>query len=157
MRALAAEVRASGSSGPLFAEGLAIALVSRLAQLAGLAPDSVAPRGALALRSFALVKEKIESSLAETIRVADLAAVAGLSPAHFAREFRRITSEPPHTYVMRRRVERARELLLDGRSIAEVASVCGFADQAHLSRLFVRVFGIAPGGFVRREQRAGRR
>lgn len=150
MGALSAEVAASGGSGPLFADSLTLAFAARLAQLAGASGDSLAPRGALAGRTLPRVREWIESALAETIRVADLAAVAGLSPAHFAREFRRLTGEPPYVYVMRRRVERARQLLESGHSIAEAASACGFADQAHLSRLFRRFLGITPGSLMRR-------
>jgi AraC family transcriptional regulator len=152
MSALAAEVRSSGASGMLFADALAIAFVSRLARLAGLEDAVVATGSALAGRRMAQVKEWVESSLAETIVVADLAAVAELSPAHFAREFKRLTRESPHAYVMRRRLARARELLVLGSSISEAAHRCGFADQAHLSRLFARCFGLSPGVFVRRSR-----
>lgn len=147
--ALGAQVSTGGSAGPLFADALLVALVSCLARLAGVTEAAMAPHGALGAGGLTRVKDRIEASLGEALRVGDLAAVAGLSPAHFAREFKRLTSESPHAYVMRRRVERARELFAVERSVAEVAMRCGFADQAHLTRLFRRRYGVGPGAFVR--------
>jgi AraC family transcriptional regulator len=66
-----------------------------------------------------------------------------LSAGYFARTFRRTISVTPHQWLIRKRVERAPELLLRGRlELAEVALVCGFVDQSHLSRVFA---GVSPG------------
>jgi AraC family transcriptional regulator len=149
IRALAAEAGVKSKTGPLFADGLTIALVSRLAILSG-AEAAIGPARALVPRRLKTVLERIEDLVRSAVTVDELAAMAGLSPAHFAREFKRCTRETPHAFLTRRRLERAREALVAGRSIAETASDCGFCDQAHLSRLFKQRFGVTPGAFVRR-------
>jgi AraC family transcriptional regulator len=79
-----------------------------------------------------------------------MAAVAHLSPYHFARQFKAATGLPPHQYVITRRVERAEHLLQAGtdRSLAELAAHAGFSDQSQLfSRHFKRLVGVTPGRF----------
>jgi AraC-like DNA-binding protein len=78
-----------------------------------------------------------------------LAAVARLSPYHFARQFRRATGLPPHQYVIARRVERAKGLLQAGTdlSLAQVAAHAGFSDQSHFCQHFRRIVGVTPGQF----------
>lgn len=89
-----------------------------------------------------------EAHLGEALTVADLAAAAYLSPSHFSRTFKAAVGEPVWSYVQRRRVERAKELLLStSHSIVQVAHDCGFANQAHLTTCFKRQFGVTPGAF----------
>jgi len=77
-----------------------------------------------------------------------LAAEAGLGPAHFAQQFRRVAGLSPHQYVLRRRVKRAAALLrLSRRSIAEIAIEVGFSSQSHLTTAFHRVYGTTPGSY----------
>ena len=72
---------------------------------------------------------------------------ARVSVFHFARQFRGAVGETPHRYVIRLRVERAKDLLRDGRlSPAQVA--VGFADQSHLRRHFKRLTGLTPRQFL---------
>jgi AraC family transcriptional regulator len=80
-----------------------------------------------------------------------MAAVAHLSPYHFARQFKAATGLPPHQYVLARRIERAQQLLRDGDdlSLSEVAAGAGFSDQSHFSRHFKRVVGTTPRQFRR--------
>jgi AraC family transcriptional regulator len=79
-----------------------------------------------------------------------LAAAGGLSAAWFARRFRTVTGLPPHQYVLRRRIERAKHLLTrTDIPIAQVAFDCGFAHQEHLTRVFKRLTGLTPGAFRR--------
>lgn len=153
VRALLAEVRSGGASGPLYSDGLLIAIVSRMGCALGGPALPSATAGALSTKRLTLVTEAIEDRIHERLTVEELAAVTGLSPAHFAREFKRATQETPHAFVLRRRLERARQLLIDGWSIANAAQRCGFADQAHLSRAFKQRFGVPPGGFVRSPRR----
>ncbi|WP_345711050.1 helix-turn-helix transcriptional regulator, partial [Kineococcus glutinatus] len=68
-----------------------------------------------------------------------------VSPFHFARLFRVATGCSPHQHVLRRRVERARELVVGTAvPLAQVAARCGFADQSHLTRALRRELGVTP-------------
>lgn len=84
-----------------------------------------------------------------------LAEVAGqldVTIPHLVRSFRREFGLPPHRYVVGRRIDRARRLILAGAPISDVAAVTGFHDQAHLSRHFRRMLSTTPGAY----QRSGR-
>jgi AraC family transcriptional regulator len=148
-RLILLETCAGGPSEQLYVEGLEIALLSRLRQLC--LPQR--PVGSLGAARLKLVNEYIEERLDEPLTTEDMASVAGVSPAHFAREFKRATGKTPHAFVVGRRIDRARQLLVGGGSIADTAVRCGFTDQAHLSRLFKRHLGVTPGAFVRRAGR----
>ena len=91
----------------------------------------------------------IREHLHAAVTLRDLAAVAHLSPDHFARQFKAATGVPPHQYVILRRVERARQLLQAGTdlSLAEVAACAGFSDQSQFSHHFKRLVGVTPGQF----------
>ena len=79
-----------------------------------------------------------------------LAEECGLSPRHFARAFRQSTGVPPHRWLMRHRVQRAKELLRrQALSLADIALRCGFADQSHFTRVFSREVGFSPGQWRR--------
>jgi transcriptional regulator GlxA family with amidase domain len=77
------------------------------------------------------------------------AIVAGLSPYHFAWQFKMATGLPPHWYIIARRVERAKELLQAGTdvSLVEVAAHAGFSDQSQFCQHFKRIVGVTPGQF----------
>jgi len=78
-----------------------------------------------------------------------LAREIGVHPSHLVRVFGREYGLPPHRYVVGRRLDRARRLLLAGEPIAEVATTTGFHDQAHLTRHFRALLGTTPGAFRR--------
>jgi AraC-like DNA-binding protein len=78
------------------------------------------------------------------VTLGELATLAGLSPFHFLRSFRRATGLPPHAYLIQVRVRKARSLLLRGSSAGEAALTAGFADQSHLNRHFKRFTGVTP-------------
>jgi AraC family transcriptional regulator len=88
-----------------------------------------------------------------------MAAVAHLSPYHFARQFKAATGLSPHQYVIARRVERAQHLLRadDQLCLAEVAFRLGFFDQSHFSLHFKRITGVTPGQFRISEMRNRKR
>ena len=109
-----------------------------------------APRGGLAPWQIRKVSVYIEAHLDSTIGSADLAGLVKLSVFHFCRAFRASFGESPHTYVMRRRIERAQgEMLRTSSSLAQIATECGLADQAHLNRSFRRFVGESPGAWRR--------
>jgi AraC family transcriptional regulator len=150
MAAVDAEMTAGGAGGPLAAESLANVLAIHLLRhvLAPRQPergsDGPLPRGRLRA-----VVEYIEEHLDASPSLQQLAAVARLSPYHFARQFKTATGLPPHQYVIARRVQRA-QLLLQAEtdlSLAEVAASAGFSDQSQFTRHFKRLVGVTPGQF----------
>ena len=144
------ELTAGGAGGRLAAESLANVLAVHLIRhvLAPRRPargrDGALPRGRLRA-----VVEYIEEHLDAGPTLEQMAAVARLSPYHFARQFKAATGLPPHQYVIARRVERAKQLLQeDGDlSLAEVAARAGFSDQSQFSHHFKRLVGVTPGQF----------
>ena len=81
----------------------------------------------------------------------DLADVACISAFHFGRVFQAATGETPHRSVMRRRVERAKRLLMDTEDdVTALAPASGFASQSHPSEVFRRPLGAPPGEWRRR-------
>src|SRR4029453_13688416 len=95
------------------------------------------------------VVEYIEEHLDAGPTLEQLAAVARLSPYHFARQFKAATGLPPHQYVILRRVERTKQRLQAGTdlSLAEVAASAGFSDQSQFTHHFKRLVGVTPGQF----------
>jgi AraC-like DNA-binding protein len=92
----------------------------------------------------------IEAELDQDPSISDLAKACEMSASHFARAFRRATGTPPHRWLLKRRVERAKQLLLGGEHrLAEIAIACGFVDQSHLTRVFVQFEGLSPGKWRR--------
>jgi AraC family transcriptional regulator len=107
-------------------------------------------RAGLAPWQMVRVRSFIDSNLHRTIHIRDLSAVAQRSPAHFSRKFKLAVGESPHTYVMRRRLERACHLMMTSTSsLCEIALSVGFSDQAHLCRLFRAAFGQSPASWRR--------
>ena len=93
-------------------------------------------------------KERIDSDPVTPLCLADLARESGLSKYQSLRGFTRLTGLPPHAYQTQRRLELARAMIARGSSLSEVAAATGFADQSHLHKMFVRRFGITPGGYA---------
>ncbi|HSM92345.1 MAG TPA: AraC family transcriptional regulator [Anaeromyxobacteraceae bacterium] len=112
------------------------------------------PERAAILRAVELA----DGHAGEPLGVGDLAAAAGMSPFHFAREFKRETGRAPRDYLRRARLERAKRLLAgDARPITDVAMECGFASASHLATAFRRAFRMAPSRYramLRRPRRA---
>ena len=109
-----------------------------------------ASRGGLAPWQIRRVSTYIEMHLDRPTGTADLAGLVRLSVFHFCRAFRASFNESPHTYVMRRRIERAQGMMLQtSSSLAQIAIECGLADQAHLNKSFRRFVGESPGAWRR--------
>jgi AraC family transcriptional regulator len=91
-------------------------------------------RGGLSTRSARTVKEFLDENFSRKLSVAELAAVSGLSPHYFMQAFTRTFGEPPHQYLVKRRLAFAEKLLVEGKmTIADVAHLSGFSSQSHLT------------------------
>lgn len=107
-------------------------------------------RGGLSPWQIRKVTSHVEANLDRPIRNEELATLVRLNPSHFGRAFRNSLGEPPHEYVIRRRVERAQGLMLStDASLSDIALDCGLADQSHLTRLFRRIVGESPRAWRR--------
>lgn len=93
------------------------------------------------------LRELLDERVVPGIGLEEAAALVPAHPAHLVRAFSGAYGIAPHQYLMSRRVERARRLLLAGDSPAEVAGATGFYDQAHLTRHFKRLVGVTPGRY----------
>ena len=89
----------------------------------------------------------LDDHLFEPVTIAAAAETLGVGPTHLARGFTSAFGIPPHAYVVARRLEAARERILAGQELADVATEVGFFDQAHLTRRFKRFLGVTPGRF----------
>jgi AraC-like DNA-binding protein len=96
---------------------------------------------------FGAVLDFMRAQLGETLTLEALAAVAGLSPFHFLREFKRAHHVTPQQMVMALRLFAAKERLAAGEPPSSVAAASGLTDQAHLTRAFVRRYGVTPGRY----------
>jgi AraC family transcriptional regulator len=110
--------------------------------------------GGLAGWQIARVRSFIDRNLHRTIHASDLGAIAQRSTAHFSRSFKKAFGEPPHAYIVRRRLELACHLMLTSTaSLSNIALSVGFSDQAHLSKLFRQAFGQSPSSWRRERER----
>ena len=113
--------------------------------------------GSLAAWQVHRVKAYVDAHLETPILTRDLARVAQRSNAYFCRAFKRTVGEAPHAFIVARRLHRASELMLTSNdSLADIAVSCGFADQAHLCRVFRSRHGQSPAVWRRERSARGR-
>jgi AraC family transcriptional regulator len=147
---LTAELEGPGIGERLYVDSLLNVLTLHLLRhYSSLArrPDSPTDRG-LPKSKLQRAIEAINENLEMGISLNELAGATGLSVSHFEVLFKRSTGLSPHQYLLRCRVERAKELLqCEDFSLAQVAARTGFCDQSHLTRHFKRIVGITPRDF----------
>ena len=152
--ALRRELLASDAPDPLACEASVLTLEARAAHVAGRPAERAS--GWMTARRLALVDELIEARLDEPLAVHELADALGLSAGFFARAFKAGTGRTPHAWIVERRLDRARVLLLQGDAdLARVAAECGFASHSHLTARFRARFGAVPSDFRRRVRAPG--
>jgi AraC family transcriptional regulator len=140
------EMESGWSTGLLYGDLLGMAFAVALLQKCTGETNSTPPvRGGLHPMRLKRVIEYIEANLAREVRLTDLARVATMSHFHFARVFRSSIGVTPHQFLMERRVDRAKTLLLLGRrTITEIAHECGYPSGGHLARAFRKSVGASP-------------
>ncbi|CAA9498932.1 MAG: Transcriptional regulator, AraC family [uncultured Sphingomonadaceae bacterium] len=139
------DMEAGGSQ--LYLESIAQAIVARVIGRDSAGPARSPSQGSgLVKWRQRRVMDFVEANLADTIRLQDLARAAGLSRMHFAAQFRAATGLRPHDYVVRRRIERAQDLLRESAlPLAQVALGVGFQTQAHFTTVFREHVQETPG------------
>ena len=99
-------------------------------------------------RHLTRAKDVADARYFEPLDVDDLAKAAGLSRAHFSREFRRAFGESPYSYLLTRRLERAASLLrMTDRSIADICLSVGLQSQGSFTTSFKRMYGASPAAY----------
>lgn len=95
------------------------------------------------------LRDLLDERLIEGVPLDEAASLVHAHPAHLVRAFSGTFGIAPHQYVVSRRIDLARRLLLDGQPPREVATAAGFYDQSHLTRHFKRIVGTTPGRYTR--------
>lgn len=147
MLALLEELRDGRPGDSLYAVSLVTAISIHLARhysiRLALPSQSVMPRARLN-RVLAIIEERAD----ENLRLAELAETAGMSMYHFAKLFKQTTGKSPHQYALARRMEKAKQLLLEeDTSVLEISVRTGFIDQRHFTKVFRRFTGFTPTAY----------
>jgi AraC-like DNA-binding protein len=145
---------AARSPDPLEVDSRLVFILERLGQhLHRHAPTSRRPDPGLAGR----LRDLLDARTTEGITLRDAAELLHAHPTHLVRAFTHAHGLPPHQYLTGRRVELARQLLLEGQRPASVAAAVGFHDQSHLNRHFKRYLGVSPARYRAPSSAAGSR
>ena len=150
MLAMHADLEDGSPAGPLYGESLGLALAVYLGRR--FAVNSGRPagvdRGGLPTARLKRVIDYINQNSARELRLWELADLAGMSPHYFCQMFKQSTGLTTHQYVLKVRIDRAKQLLRDPKiSVAETSVATGFSDQSHFSKVFRRVVGTTPVQF----------
>ena len=146
MAAVNAERIAGFPSGRLFLDSIEQAIAAALVDAFEGQNRSVSQlRGGLGPARLRLVKELVYAKMEEELSLLEMAQAVDLSPAHFSRMFRKSTGETPHQFVLRNRIERAKEMLRAPEArVLDVGVACGFKTQQHFARVFRQLCGTSP-------------
>jgi transcriptional regulator GlxA family with amidase domain len=143
IKLLLTQARQSFDEDPRQARVLVAQIVNLFDQ--GTLVDRVAVSGGLAAWQVNRVNRFINANLATPLTVSQLAVQAQLSASYFIRAFKVSFGTTPRAYVLRKRIERAKELMRStSDALADIAVACGLSDQSHLNRLFRRFTGMSP-------------
>ncbi len=140
-RRLYSEFRQRDDAASIAIEGLVLEILAEGLRSAG-APSRNPPRWLMRARDM------IDARFLEVPSLTDIAKASGVHPVHLSREFRRYFDVTVGEYMRKLRIEHASRLLAGGETpLAEIADVCGFADQSHFSSTFKRTVGLTPARF----------
>jgi AraC family transcriptional regulator len=146
--ALRAEAESRYGSGTLYGESLGVALATRLLGGHSTKNPSSGQRGGMAPRVLRRVIDYIDSNLGSSLSLSCLADIAGLSAYRFAHNFKSVMGLPPHQYVLRARIARARQILREtDLSVLEIANTVGCQSLSRFHSLFKRETGTVPRAY----------
>jgi len=150
-RALIPALEKPDEANALFVDQMATAIGTYLVQRYGGRPAKACNRtGSLSRAHEDLAKSLFLENLDGNVSISEVAQVCNLSRGYFIRAFRETTGMTPYQWVLRERIDRARNLLRNlDTPLAEVAIACGFADQSHFTRVFAAMVGTTPGNWRR--------
>jgi len=149
MRTLHADLEDGSPAGPLYGESLGVALAHYLIRrYAVRTARTTEYRGGMPVARLNRVVDFIRQECSRELRLWELSHLAGMSPHYFCQLFKQSTGLSPHQYVLRQRIERAKEYLRNSRLTAsQAAEATGFADQSHFTKVFRRIVGVTPMQF----------
>jgi AraC family transcriptional regulator len=144
--ALKADLESGCTSGALYTDSLITALTARVISRYSSAALPTATRGrGMTGSELRRLLDWLEDNLSLDVSLNTITALLGFSKSHLNATFRQAMGLPLHEYVVRRRVDRAKDLLVRGtQSITEIALECGFAHPSHMARHMRRILGISP-------------
>jgi AraC family transcriptional regulator len=150
--ALKTSLEIDGVNSTLYAEEMAHALVVHLLLRYSSGSRQVKSiTGGFTQQQWRQISSFIDANLDRNISLTELATLVQLSPYHFAHLFKKSTNTSPHQYLIRCRIERAKQLIIMGNlSLATIAQTVGFASQGHFTSHFKRLVGITPKVFSQR-------
>lgn len=144
------EITGRGQPPRLLWDAIAMAVAHRLVDLSRRS-KSAPLRGGLSGWVQQIVLDRLHQGFAEDLTIAELAALAGLSPFHFARAFRKSIGVPPRRYLTELRLAKARRLLTEtDMSVGDIAAAVGYSEPSVLARLFRQELGVTPTAYRRR-------
>jgi AraC-like DNA-binding protein len=154
--ALLPALRRPAETNQLFIDYMMLAFTAHAAQTyGGLRWRVRVPRRGLAPWQARRACERLDADLGGTLSLQQIAAEFGLSVSHFSRAFRISTGLPPHQWLLRQRVEAAKQLMAArDLSLSEIAISAGFANQSHFTRVFSARVGTSPAAWRREVQGA---
>jgi AraC family transcriptional regulator len=143
--AMKSELDMGSPSGPVYLDGLSLSAAARLVAGHSSITVEAVRRGGLDGRRLKRTLEFIEAHLSDELSLLRLAAIADMSVSHFRAGFRESIGATVHQYVIERRIEHAKSLLMrEDMSIAQIALSSGFTHQSHLARHMQRSMGFSP-------------
>ncbi|EPK5281643.1 helix-turn-helix domain-containing protein [Pseudomonas aeruginosa] len=147
----------SGERNELFVEQLMLALLTHVqVRFISVGEAQTSTGKGLAPWQLRRAKELIAGHLVDGVSVARLAEECGLSRSYFTKAFKRSTGFSPHEWLMHMRVDRAKEMMLcSDEVLSQISVACGFSDQPHFSRIFLRLTGVSPATWRRVKRQKG--
>lgn len=149
--ALAPALERPHEASALFIDQLSAVIGTHLFDKYGSVTEVESPKRRLMSRLHEVrAKEMLSSRMDGDITIGEVAEACGLSRSHFTKAFRATTGQTPHQWLQMQRIDTAKGLLMrTEQSLADIAAVCGFADQSHFTRVFTQAVGTPPGSWRR--------